>query len=151
MSFSEGEAILEKILENTPYTGIFDEFLKEEKEVEPSPDQQEEIHATESKIPLNPSNDLVIEESPTMKTQNMLESDEPHPSTFLSEIENGLFEDLGNSSNFLVQVKPLEHSSPFMDDDVSHNDPFLMEHIKGLSAIMSREWLVEMELSSEVA
>jgi hypothetical protein len=26
-----------------------------------------------------------------------------------------------------------------------------MEHIKGLSAIMSREWLVEMELSSEVA
>jgi hypothetical protein len=30
-SFSEGEAILEKILENTPYTGIFDEFPKEEK------------------------------------------------------------------------------------------------------------------------
>jgi hypothetical protein len=81
----------------------------------------------------------------------MLEDDEPHPSTFLSKIEDGLFEDLGNASNFLVQVKPLEHSSPFKDDDVSHNDPFLMQHIKGLSGIMTHEWLVEMELSSEVA
>jgi hypothetical protein len=34
--FSEGEAILQKILENTPYTGIYDEFPKEEKEIEPS-------------------------------------------------------------------------------------------------------------------
>jgi hypothetical protein len=151
MSFSEGEAILEKILENTPYNGIFDEFPKEEKEVEPSPDQQEEIHATKYEIPLNPSNDLVIKESPTTKTQKMLEEDEPHPSTFLSEIEDGLFEDFGNASNFPVQVKPLEHSTPFKDHDVSHNDPFLMEHIKGLSAIMSHEWLVETELSSEVA
>jgi hypothetical protein len=81
----------------------------------------------------------------------MLEDDEPHPSTFLSKIEDGLFEDLGNASNFLVQVKPLEHSSPFKDDDVSHNDPFLMQHMKGLSGIMTHEWLVEMELSSEVA
>jgi len=36
-TISEGKAILEKILENTPNTGIFDEFPKEE--VEPSPDQ----------------------------------------------------------------------------------------------------------------
>jgi hypothetical protein len=35
-TISEGKAILEKILENTPYTGIFDEFLEEE-EVKPSP------------------------------------------------------------------------------------------------------------------
>jgi hypothetical protein len=100
MSFSEGEAILEKILENTPYTSIFDEFPKEEKEVEPSPDQQEEIHATESEIPLDSSNDLVVKESPTMKTQNMLVDNEPHPSTFLSETEDGLFEDLGMLQTF---------------------------------------------------
>jgi hypothetical protein len=81
----------------------------------------------------------------------MLEEDEPHPSTFLSEIEDSLFEDFGNVSNFPVQVKPLEHSTPFKDDDISCNDPFLMENVKGLSAIMSREWLAEMELSSEVA
>jgi hypothetical protein len=29
MSFSEGEAILQEILENTPYTGIYDEFPEE--------------------------------------------------------------------------------------------------------------------------
>jgi hypothetical protein len=33
---SEGKAILDKIHENTPYTSIFDEFPKEEKEIEPS-------------------------------------------------------------------------------------------------------------------
>jgi hypothetical protein len=48
MSFSEGEAILQKILENTPYTGIYDEFPKEEKENEFSPKPKEEEYATES-------------------------------------------------------------------------------------------------------
>jgi hypothetical protein len=38
---SEGKAILEKILENTPYTSIFDEFPKEQKEIEPSPEPKD--------------------------------------------------------------------------------------------------------------
>jgi hypothetical protein len=38
---SEGKAILEKILKNTPYTSIFDEFPKEEKEIEPSPEPKD--------------------------------------------------------------------------------------------------------------
>jgi hypothetical protein len=59
MSFSEGEAILQKILENTPYMGIYDEFPKEEKENESSPEPKEEEYATESKIFSNPSNNLV--------------------------------------------------------------------------------------------
>jgi hypothetical protein len=59
MSFSEGEAILQKILENTPYMGIYDEFPKEEKENESSPEPKEEEYATESKISSNPSNNLV--------------------------------------------------------------------------------------------
>jgi hypothetical protein len=50
MSFSEGEAILQKILENTPYTGIYDEIPKEEKENESSPEPKEEEYATESKF-----------------------------------------------------------------------------------------------------
>jgi len=104
MYFSEGEDILEKILENTPYTGIYDEFPKEEKEVKPSPDQQE-IHATESKIQSNPSNDLVVEKSPTKSTQPTLEDDEPNPPMFPVEIEDGLFEDFGNASNFPLLVK----------------------------------------------
>ena len=48
-------------------------------------------------------------------------------------------------------MKLLVHYAPFEDDDGPHNDSFLMEHTKGLSTIMSHEWLVEVELSTEVA
>ena len=37
------------------------------------------------------------------------------------------------------------------EDDAPQNEPFLIEHIKGLSTIMSHEWLAEMELSTKVA
>jgi len=100
MSFSEGEAIQEKIPENTPYTSIYDEFPKEEKEVKPSPNQQEEIHATESKIQSNPFNDLVVEKSPTKGTETTLEDEEPNPPMFPFDIEDGLFVDFRNASNF---------------------------------------------------
>ena len=70
---------------------------------------------------------------------------------FTLEIKEDFFEDFGNALNLPVQVKPLVHSAPFEDDDGSHNDSFLMEHIKGLLAIMSHKWLAEMELSTEVA
>jgi len=149
-TISEGKAILEKILENTPYTSIFDEFPEDEK-VEPIPDQQEEADATKSEIPLNSSDDLAIKEPPIERTQHTLEDGEPHPSMFPFEIEEDLFEDFGNASNLPVQVKPLVHSTPFEDDDGPHIDSFLMEHIKGLLAITSHEWLVETELSTEVA
>ena len=86
-----------------------------------------------------------------MGTQNTLEDDEPHPSMFPFEIEEDLFDDFGNASNLPVQVKPLVHFEPFEDYDGPHNDSILMEQIKGLSAIMSHEWLVETELSTEVA
>jgi hypothetical protein len=86
-----------------------------------------------------------------MGTQHTLEDDEPHPSMFPFEIEEDLFEDFGNASNLPIQVKPLAHSMTSEDDDGSHNDSFLMEHIKGLSTIMSHEWLAETELSTEVA
>jgi hypothetical protein len=43
-----GKHILQKILENTPYTGIYDEFPKEEKENESSPEPKEKEYATES-------------------------------------------------------------------------------------------------------
>ena len=86
-----------------------------------------------------------------MGTQHIMEDDEPRPSMFPFEIEEDLFEDFGNASNLPVQVKPLVHSSPFEDDDGPHNDSFLFEHIKGLSAIMSHEWLAKTELSTKVA
>jgi hypothetical protein len=103
---SEGKAILEKILENTPYTGIFYELPEEE--VEPSPEQQEETHAAELEIPRKPSNDLVAIEPPTMGTHhtlNTLESDEPHPS-----IEVDVFENSRNTSNLSFRTRP--HKRP---------------------------------------
>jgi len=141
---------LKKILENTPFTGVFNKYPEE---VKPSSNQQEEAHTTESKyeIPLNPSHDLVVKEPPIEGTHHTLEDDEPHPSMFPFEIEEDPFEDFGNASNLLVQVKPLVHSAPFEDDDGLHNESFLMEHIKGLSAIMSHEWLAKTELSTQVA
>jgi len=48
----------------------------------------------------------------------------------------------------MPQVKHLVHLTPLEDGDGPPNDPFLMEHIKGLSAIMSHEWSVEIELST---
>jgi hypothetical protein len=132
--------------------GIYDEFPKEEKEVEPSPDQKMRNTQPNMKflqillmiwLPQN--------HPPTKGTHHTLESDEPLPSMFLSEIEVDVFEDFGNASNLLVQVKPRGPFTPLEDNDGPCNDSFVMEHIKGLSAILSREWLAEMELSTEVA
>jgi hypothetical protein len=67
MTFSEGKVILDKIVENTPYTGIYDEFPEEE--VEPSPEPLEEEHATELEIPIDSSSNLVVEESLEKGTQ----------------------------------------------------------------------------------
>ena len=61
-SISEGKAILEKILENTPYTIIYDEFPEEE--IESSPSQQKEAHTTESEFSSYPSYDPVAKEPP---------------------------------------------------------------------------------------
>jgi hypothetical protein len=60
-TISEGKAILERILKNTPYTDIYDEFPEV---VESCLDQQEEALTIESKIPPNPSHDLVAIEPP---------------------------------------------------------------------------------------
>ena len=103
-TISEGKGILEKILENTPYTGIYDEFPKET--VESGPDQQEEALATKSETPSNPSHDSVAIEPLIKGTHHTLEDDEPHPSSFPFEFEEDLFDDFGNASNLPVQVKP---------------------------------------------
>jgi hypothetical protein len=106
--------------------------------VESSPDQEDEALATISEIPLNPSHEPVADEPPIKGMHQTQEDDEPHPSSFPFEFEEDLSEDFGNASNLPVQVRPLVHSAP-TDDDGPHSEPFLLEHIKGLSAIMSRE------------
>ena len=47
-----------------PLHWCFYEFPEEKEEVEPSPDQQEEAHATESETPSNSFDDLVAKQPP---------------------------------------------------------------------------------------
>ena len=133
----------------TPYTSIYDEFPEET--IDSVPEQLEEEHTTKSKIPSNPSYDPFNIERPNNGMHHIIEYDEPRPSSFLFEFEEDLFEDFGNASNLPVQVRPQMHSALSEIDEGPHNESFLTEHIKGLSAIMSHEWTSETELSSEVA
>ena len=96
-TISEGKAILEKILENTPYTGIYDEFPEEE--IESSLGQQKEAHTTESKFSSYSSSDPVAKEPPIQGTYHTSRDDEPHPFTCPFEFEDDLFldADLGNT------------------------------------------------------
>jgi hypothetical protein len=142
---SEGIAILEKILENTPYTGIYDEFPEEE--VEPSPEPIKEEQAIKIELPIDSSNILVVETPPDKGTQSQVEDDETSPLEFPFEFEEDIFEDYGNTSNFPIQARPLAKTTPHdpLEESIS------LEHLKSLSAITSYEWLTEAELSHEVA
>jgi hypothetical protein len=62
---TEGKAILEKILENTPYTSIFDEFPKEEKEIEPSPEPKDKESF------MGQEKEVLIAKSQLLQSQNL--------------------------------------------------------------------------------
>jgi hypothetical protein len=145
---SEGKSILDKILENTPYIGVYDEIPEEVKlDLEP----KEEAHATELELPIDPSHNLVAEKCPDEGTQNQLEDEETSPLELSFEFEEDLFEDYENTLNLPIQPRPLTHTTP----SDPHKESVHMEHIKSLSSslssVMSYEWLIEVELSPEVA
>jgi hypothetical protein len=127
------KAILDKILENTPYTGIYDQFPEEE--VELSPETKEEEHATELEIPIDPSENLVVEKPFVEGIQNQLEDDEISPLEFSFEFKKDIFEDYGNTSKFPIQARPLAKTS----SSDPHEESVHIEHIKSLSSVMSFE------------
>ena len=67
----------------------------------------QEEHATESEIPIDSSNNLVVEKPPIAGTQNKLEDDKSSPLVLPFQFEEDLFEDYGNTSNLPVQARPL--------------------------------------------
>ena len=91
----EGKAILDKILENTPYTCVYVEFPEEQ--VETSPEPKEETPATELETPLDSSHELVVEKPPEKGTQTQLEDDDSSLE-FPFEFKEDIFEDYGNTS-----------------------------------------------------
>ena len=59
--------------------------------MESSPDQEEEVLATVSEIPLNPSHEPVADEPLIKGMHQTQEDDEPHSSSFPFEFEEDLF------------------------------------------------------------
>jgi hypothetical protein len=64
---------------------------------------------------------------------------------FLHSFEEDLFEDFGNTSNYLCQKRPPVLVTPFEP----YEKEFLQETIRELTTLMSEEWLREGESSSE--
>ena len=90
LTSKDGKDVLNKILENTPYTCIHDEFPKEEA------------------IEAEPSNSILVEpsSSPPEPILESLKEEEDLPLEFPFEIEDHLFEDFGNAANYPLQAKP---------------------------------------------
>jgi hypothetical protein len=80
-TINKGKVILEKILKNTPYTSIFDEFPEEQKEIEPSPEpkDKESILGQEKKV--------LIVKSQQLQSQDLAINSKPSPQNPLREEE----------------------------------------------------------------
>ena len=122
----EGEALLDRILENTP---PLEPLL-----VEPEP-SHEEVSSAEAK----PITSLV---RPSPKPEDPKEGFQPLD---LPYFEDDFFEDFGNTSKYSCQKNPSVPVTPCGPLD----DEFLRESIRELTAIMSSEWVEEVEHSSK--
>ena len=122
---SEAEALLDRILENTSFT---EALLLEE------PSSHEEAPLIESAILTLNHLESTTEPSPESKT---MEEEEIQPPKFPFEFEDDLFEDFGNTSNYLYQKRPPVPIGPAEPLDKA----FLKEMVRDLTAVMSSEWV----------
>jgi hypothetical protein len=125
-TIAEGEALLDRILENTPPL--------EPLSVEPEP-IHEEVSSAEVKL-------VTSIERPSPKPKDLEESFQPSDFLFF---EDDIFEDFINTSNYGCQKRPPIPISP----SEALDKEFLRESIKELTAILSSEWSKEGEHSSE--
>ena len=105
-SDSEGRAILDTILENTPYTNTHD-YSPEEKD-NPNPMQEDVLTA---KSLLIPSKSLATNHIPEPFLGTPKE-EEIHPLEFPFEFEEDLSPDIGNTFNHPIQQRSLASLSP---------------------------------------
>ena len=104
----------------------------------------EEVPAIESGQLESQYVDSTLEPSPELKFETP-EKEDPQPQEFLQNFEEDRFEDYGNTSNYSYQRRPQVPVTPL---DPSEKE-YLCETIKGLTIMMSDEWLKEGELSSK--
>jgi hypothetical protein len=145
---SEGKVVLGKILENTPYMGIFDEFPNEEEG--PMPNTLSETKPIEEE-PTFPTIQSVEDCTPLTKTwltdepfQPYKEFDDPS-CDFVYGFYDELFANFGNTWNYQRVERPKAQEEPETPISSSEGRAEHFMLITNLSAIMSREWLDEAE------
>jgi hypothetical protein len=69
---------------------------------------------------------------------------------FINDIEDDLFSDYGNTSKYNKEKRPRKHTSSSHEKIDPLEQTLSREHTVELASITSREWLEELELSSNV-
>jgi len=69
---------------------------------------------------------------------------------FMNDIEDDLFSDFGNTSNYHQQKKPRKRKLSSQKEFDRIEQHFSREHVRKLASVMSAEWLEESELSSDI-
>ena len=129
----EGEALLDRILENTSFT-------------ETLPAAESSSH---EEVPLveytKPPSDLVEPTTESSPEPETMEEEEIQPPEFPFNIEEGIFQNFGNTSMY-----PREKRPPVPRDPVTPPDKAsLQEAVKVVTAVMNSEWAHEGEMSTE--
>ena len=74
-----------------------------------------------------------------------VEEDQESALEFPFEIEDNLFEDFGNVTNYPLQARPSSRQRPDLP-----NEEFSHEDLKDLSTILSHEWTMEAKVAENV-
>jgi hypothetical protein len=153
LTLSRCKDILGKILDNTPYTGMFDEFPDEEEEpmpttlLEPKPIEEEHTFRTIQSVEhCTPLTKTWLTDEPFQPYQ---EVDDPS-CDFVYKFYDELFFDFGNTWNYRRVERPKAQEKPetFIPTSEVRAEHFRL--ISNLSAIMIREWLDEAEALIDV-
>src|SRR6187551_3848900 len=139
---SEARVVLDRILDNTPYTRIYDE-LPDEEEKQPEPEPKEPIPVQSKSISASsPSEPEAYFEPQPYSSPDHYDS----LYTTLYDFDDDLFEDVGSATSF-PRERCVEQKDQAPDKEELE---YQREYLGRLSAIMSREWLDEAEASTEV-
>jgi len=137
---SEARIVLERILDDTPYTLVYDE-LPDEEEKQPKPEEpiHQQSKSISSSIPSEP--DAQFEPQPYSSLDYY-----PPLYTTPYDFDDGLFDDIDCAIRF-PRGQCVEQKDPPPDKEALE---YQREYLGRLSAIKSREWLDEAEASTEV-
>ena len=130
---TEGEALLDCILENTSFT---ETLLAAESS------SHEKVLLVDSMSPSPTHIEPTTKPSPEPET---MEEEEIQPPEFPFNIEEGVFQNFGNTSMYPQEKGPPVPRDPIIPPDKAS----LKEADKGVTAVMNSEWVHEGEISYE--